>query len=304
MTAADPLDPRIDVFGPRALWFGVYDALSARLVAAHEEAASDSPAAGLWLSSYCVSAALRACPDASIVGSAEMMAIARLVTAAAPRLPLVIDCDSGYGDATVFGFVVREIERTCRAAAVCIEDKAFPKRNSFYVDWAQALDPVETFQEKIAAGQTFAGDGDERVSIIARTEALVLGAGVDEAVYRLGAYAEAGADALMVQATGNLDEILGVAKRWRRISDVPMVCAPTAFPSIPPADFWDAGFSVFIYANQLLRTALRAQIEFLDAVADEGAVVANVASGFWTIAQLNDLVGATAFSRSTDALAP
>lgn len=279
-------------FAPESLWIGVYDALSARLVADHRRSLDAGQPRALWVSSYCVSAALRACPDASIVTSTEMISVARQIDAAAPDLPIVLDCDCGYGDATVFGFVIEEVCRTTRVTAVCIEDKVFPKRNSFYVGHTQSLEPIPVFQEKLTIADATRRRQGSPLQIIGRTEALVVGDGVDTALRRLSAFAEAGADALMVQATGTLRDLLEVGEAWAARSDVPLIAVPTLYPTLSPEDFWRAGFQVYVYANQLLRSAGLAQQRLLAHLMRVDLPIASLPSELWTLDEMNAMVDA------------
>ncbi|MEQ4305095.1 isocitrate lyase/phosphoenolpyruvate mutase family protein [Plantactinospora sp. B6F1] len=281
------------LLGPRALWIGVYDGFSAKLVARSWLAGTLPAESALWVSSFCVSASLRACPDASIVSSTEMIAVGRYVETAAGGMPVVLDCDCGYGDADVFRHVIEEICRTSRIAAVCFEDKVFPKRNSFYGRDEQHLERLDVCVEKIRAAAESRTRHRDNLAIVARTEALVAGQGVDAALERLDAFASAGADALMVQATGPIDELDEVCRRWCAVSDVPLVAAPTMYPNHSPEHFWSNGFAVYIYANQLLRAAGYAADATLHSLADALSPPAAQADGMWSVTDLNDLVGAS-----------
>lgn len=245
-----------DMFGPNALWVGVFDALSARLVQRYEVDA-------LWVSSYCVSASLKACRDASLVTASEMLDVSREIALAGPSLPVVVDCDSGYGDAEVFEFIVDRFCRTCPVQAVCIEDKPFPKRNSFYAT-RQSLDEVDDFAEKIRAARAIRDSLGSNLRIIARTEALVVGQTPSQALARLRAYGRAGCDGVVVQAKGKLDDLLRVMEFWKKESGLPIICIPTAFPNVSMRQFWDAGFDVVVYANFLLRSSTAATRSILD----------------------------------------
>ena len=174
----------------------------------------------------------------------------------------------------------------------------FPKRNSFYGKQEQHLEDLGVFVEKIrAAVQVRERSGRPDLAVVARTEALVAGQGVDVAIDRLTAFADAGADALMVQATGPLDELAAVSERWRERSAVPLVAAPTMYPDRSPEQFWASGFGVYIYANHLLRAAGYAAQEMLGSLADTGRAAADITGGMWSVPQLNELVGASMMQR-------
>lgn len=135
-----------------------------------------------------------------------------------------------------------------------MEDSAYPKVNSFALHRSQALARIETVTEQLAAMREVAGT---RVALIARTEALICGASVTEAVERAAAYAACGADAVLIHSkdpTGQ--QALATAAAWT--GAVPLVTVPTAFPHLAPDDLGAAGFALAIYANQLSRAALAA----------------------------------------------
>jgi phosphoenolpyruvate phosphomutase len=288
---------RTALFGPRALWMGVYDGLSARMVSRAWQQGSLPGLSALWVSSFCVSASLRACPDASIVSATEMISVGRHVETAAQGLPIVLDCDCGYGDVDVFQYVVTEICRTSRIAAICFEDKVFPKRNSFYGQHEQQLESLDMCVAKIAGAVAARDVHRDDLAVVARTEALVAGEGVTVTLERLAAFAEAGADALMVQATGAREELDEVCRLWGERSAIPMVAAPTMYPTRSPQQFWDSGFGVYIYANHLLRAAGHAAEEMLLALSDTVVAPADMPSPMWSVTQLNELVGASATTR-------
>lgn len=247
----------MEVFGPRAIWAGVYDAYSARV-------AGDAGFSGLWLSSFGVSAALKAVRDASLVTWSEMMDVARYVSHASAT-PLVVDCDSGYGGPDIFADVTRRYAASTDVAALCIEDKLFPKLNSFHDD-PQVLVPTDVQCEFLRCSLHARGASSD-LRIIARTEALIAGAGVDATLERLHAYAQSGADALLIQAKGPLGELLEVGSRWQEDGvALPLVCVPTAYETEHPETFWSRGYGVVCYANQILRSStavMRAATEVL-----------------------------------------
>src|SRR6185436_320142 len=223
---------------------GAHNALGARI---GERAGFD----GIWASGFEIAASY-ALPDASIVTMSEHLALARSMCDAV-RVPVVVDCDTGYGDELQFAHAVRQFE-AAGVAAVCVEDKQFPKLNSF-VDGRQELAATEAFVEKLRAGRQARRTGD--FAIIARTEALIAGCGVEEALLRARAYADAGADAVLIHSkAATAGEIAQVAMRWDR--PAPLVAVPTTYWDTPLDDLAALGIRVVIYANQGLRCALQA----------------------------------------------
>jgi phosphoenolpyruvate phosphomutase len=169
-------------------------------------------------------------------------------------VPILLDGDTGYGNFNNMRRLVHKLEQRA-IAAVCIEDKLFPKTNSFVKGTAQPLADMEEFCGKIKAGKDAQSDGD--FSIIARVEAFIAGWGLKEALRRAEAYHKAGADGILIHsALGVADEVLAFKKEWADRSAVLIV--PTKYYSTPTEVFRDYGFSVVIWANQILRSAISA----------------------------------------------
>jgi len=167
--------------------------------------------------------------------------------------PVLLDADSGYGDFNIFSRFVKKAE-ACGIAGVCIEDKAFPKRNSF-ADTDHTLADIGEFTAKIRAAKDAQQNPD--FCLVARTEALVAGAGMDAALERATRYEDAGADALFVHSKqSTATEIQEFTKHWG--GTIPLVIAPTTYASTPTNDFENMGISTVIWANHGLRAAIKA----------------------------------------------
>ena len=174
----------------------------------------------------------------------------------ATSIPILLDGDTGYGD---FNNFRRLVAKLCQrdVAAVCIEDKIFPKTNSF-VAGDQTLADVEEFCGKIKAGKD--SQHDEAFSVVARCEALIAGWGQEEALRRAEAYHAAGADAILIHSKkSSPDEILLFAKEWA--GRCPLVIVPTTYYATPTARFREAEISMIIWANHNLRAAISAMRE-------------------------------------------
>lgn len=209
---------------------------------------------GIWASGLSMSAALglRDNNEASWTQVLETLEFMSDAT----RIPILVDGDTGYGN---FNNVRRLVKKLCQrdVAAVAIEDKLFPKTNSF-VGGAQPLAEVEEFCGKIKAGKDSQPDPD--FSIIARTEAFISGWGLDEALRRAEAYHAAGADAILVHSKKpSADEVLAFAREWA--NRCPVVIVPTMYYATPTEEFRRAGISVVIWANHNLRAAVAAMRE-------------------------------------------
>ena len=159
---------------------GAHDALSTRLA---EEAGFDA----VWASGFGLSA-VRAVPDASILTMSEMLAATRAMVEAT-QIPVIADCDNGFGNAINVMRTVADFE-AAGIAAISIEDDIFPKRCSFYTGVKRELAPTEEHARKVAAAK--AAQRDPEFVVIARTEALIAGWGKGEALARARAYADAG----------------------------------------------------------------------------------------------------------------
>ncbi len=222
-----------------------HNGLSARIV---EEAGFS----GIWGSGLALSAqfGVRDNNEASwtqVIDVLEFMADAS-------SLPILLDGDTGYGNFNNMRRLVKKLEQRS-IAGVCIEDKLFPKTNSFIDGDKQQLADVDEFCGKIKAGKDSQTDDD--FCIVARVEALIAGWGQDEAIRRAEAYRAAGADAILIHSKRSQpDEIIAFAKEWA--NRAPLVIVPTKYYSTPTEVFREAGISLVIWANHLIRAATSA----------------------------------------------
>ncbi|HAO77586.1 MAG TPA: phosphoenolpyruvate phosphomutase [Verrucomicrobia subdivision 3 bacterium] len=259
---------------------GVYDGLSALLA---EKWNFDF----VWVSSFCCSAAV-GLPDAGIIGPADILNVVRCVRRSV-NLPIVVDLDSGYGD-PVKAFHVVEAMARAGAAALCIEDNPISKRCSLYDGYDRALVSIEEHIARVRAARAGVKAAQSNCRVIARTEALVAGLGVKEALRRATAYADAGADAVFIQsldATGN--EVLSFGREWKRRT--PLFIAPTRLPHVTKKEFFAAGISHTMFANQGLRAAHAAVDRTFRALA-EGECSKPIESEISPVATVAALVGA------------
>jgi phosphoenolpyruvate phosphomutase len=222
-----------------------HNGLSARIV-------REAGFKGIWASGLTISAqfGVRDNNEASWTQVVDMLEF----MADAGDLPILLDGDTGYGNFNNMRRLVRKLEQR-GIAGVCIEDKQFPKTNSFLNGERQPLADIEEFVGKIAAGKDTQQDAN--FSIVARVEALIAGWGMDEALRRAEAYRLAGADAILIHSKlSKPDEIITFAKEWARRS--PLVIVPTRYYSTPTEVFRQAGISTVIWANHLVRAAASA----------------------------------------------
>jgi phosphoenolpyruvate phosphomutase len=238
---------------------GAHDALSA-LVA--EEVGFDS----VWASSLAISAA-RGLPDMSLLSMTDYLQAASNINDVC-GLPVIADCDTGFGNTLNVAYMVRQYE-AAGIAAVCIEDKVFPKRNSF-VETDQLLEDADVFARKIEIAKQTQRDDD--FLVIARTEALIAGAGIGEALRRAHGYVDAGADAILMHSKSREpDEVVAFLDLWQ--GRAPVVVVPTTYYAWHVQDAAEAGVAVVIYANQALRAAVCSMRHALRQVLDAGSSV-------------------------------
>ncbi|KOU42094.1 isocitrate lyase/phosphoenolpyruvate mutase family protein [Streptomyces sp. NPDC060334] len=203
----------------------------------------------VWASSFEISAA-RCLPDASLLSMTDYLEAAANIQKAL-SVPVVADCDTGFGNSMNVAYMVAEYE-SAGITAVSIEDKIFPKMNSFAAADHTLLD-VSAFAHKIETAKKAQRTDD--FFVIARTEAMISGLGVDEALKRCNAYADAGADAVLVHSKQKTkDQVLEFLAHWD--DRLPVVVVPTTYPDWHADDARAAGVSAVIYANQGLRATI------------------------------------------------
>ncbi len=209
---------------------------------------------GIWASGLTVSASL-GLRDSNEASWTQVLDLVEYMIDAT-SLPLLLDGDTGYGN---FNNVRRLVRKLCerKVAGVCIEDKLFPKTNSF-IGERQPLAAIDEFCGRIKAGKD--SQTDEDFVLVARVEALISGHGMDEALRRGEAYHAAGADAILIHSKqSTAAEILTFAKHWQ--DRCPLVIAPTMYNATPTNTFRQAGISTIIWANHNLRSAVSAMRE-------------------------------------------
>lgn len=207
---------------------------------------------GIWGSGLSISAALGV-RDHNEASWTQVLEVVEFM-ADATTVPILLDGDTGYGDFNTMQRLIRKLESR-GVAGVCIEDKIFPKTNSFIRGAGQPLAPIDEFAGKIKAGKDAQSDDD--FVIVARVEAFIAGWGFEEAMRRAEAYRLAGADAiLMHSALRSPSEILAFLKAWD--NRLPVVIVPTKYYQTPTDVFREHKVSTVIWANHLMRSSLKA----------------------------------------------
>lgn len=220
-----------------------HNGLSAKIV---EEAGFKA----IWASGLSISAALGV-RDNNEASWTQVLEVVEFMSDAT-NIPILLDGDTGYGNFNNMRRLVRKLEQR-NVAAVCIEDKLFPKTNSFIKGEAQPLADIEEFSNKIRAAKDTQQDPD--FCVVARVEAFIAGRGLTEALTRAEAYYRAGADAILIHSKlSTPDQILAFMGEWT--NPCPVVIVPTMYYATPTRVFEDAGVSVVIWANHLLRSGI------------------------------------------------
>jgi phosphoenolpyruvate phosphomutase len=225
---------------------GARDALDARLI---EEAQFDF----VWASSFCISAA-NCVPDSSILSMTQFLNAARSMNEAV-RLPVVFDADTGYGNEHNVAYATKRIEEA-GLAALCIEDKVFPKQSSLRSGARHELLRLEEFARKIESAVS--ARRNEDFIVIARTEALIAGFGPEEALRRAHAYEEAGADCILLHSKSkSASEVVQCLRAWT--GKARFVLVPTNYPDLIEPVIEELGnVAMVIYGNHSVRAAVKA----------------------------------------------
>ena len=221
---------------------GAFDVMSAKLIELHGFDA-------IWAGSFGISAT-HGVPDASILTMTEFFDAASKM-AETCKIPVIADCDTGYGGPNNVSHMTRKYENA-GIASICIEDKTFPKQNSLLENGQNDLISEKEFVAKIIAAKE--AKQDKNFMIIARIEALISGAGMGEALKRATAYEKAGADAILIHSKKKTpEEVFEFTESWKGNS--PIIVIPTTYNSVSLDELISHKIKMVIHANQTLRAA-------------------------------------------------
>ncbi|HXH82493.1 MAG TPA: oxaloacetate decarboxylase [Candidatus Tectomicrobia bacterium] len=253
---------------------GVYDGLSARLARAAGFAAVYATGGGIARSlGY---------PDLGLLSMHEVVhRVANIVEHA--EVPVIADADTGYGNALNVRRTVREFERA-GVAALHLEDQVSPKRCGHHDD--KAVVPTAEMVQKLRAARDAAGDPD--LVLIARTDAIAV-EGLQAAIERAHAYADAGADVLFVEAPTSEADIATIARALPGPKLINMFEGGKT-PLVPLARLQALGYRVVIVPSDLQRAAIRAMQDVLAAIRRDGDS-RTVADRMATFAEREAVVG-------------
>ncbi|HEX2469882.1 MAG TPA: isocitrate lyase/phosphoenolpyruvate mutase family protein [Candidatus Limnocylindrales bacterium] len=260
---------------------GAHDALTSRLAAGYGFDA-------VWVSGLAVATMTYAIPDVNLTTMNETLEQAVRLDRAT-ELPVIADCDNGFGGLNNVVRTLVEFE-AAGIAAISIEDNLFPKRNSLLgADTKRELIPVAEQARRLRAAK--AAQESDGFVLIARVESLIAGHGIDDACERADAYVDAGVDAILIHSRDKtLTEIDGFLSSWGGFGSIPLVAVPTLFPTFTDTDLRAKGFNLIILANQPMRAAVKAVEETLGTLQRErraSAVDGHIA----TVDHLFELVG-------------
>lgn len=250
---------------------GTYDGMSAVL-------AKQAGFPALYLSGAALSASM-ALPDLGLLSLEDVARRAREIVRAS-ALPLLVDCDTGYGEALNVMRAVREMEEA-GVAAIQIEDQLLPKKCGHLND--KKLATREEMVAKVVAARKAASS----LVICARTDAAAVS--LDEAIARAKAYASAGAELIFVEALTSLDAI----KRVRDEIGAPLLANMTEFgrtPQIGLEEWRRLGYEIVIYPVSAFRIAAKAMAGFYAALKADGSAAGQL-DGMMTRAELYDTIG-------------
>ena len=248
---------------------------------------------GIWASGLAISAqfGVRDSNEASWTQVVDMLEFMSDIT----NIPILLDGDTGYGNFNNMRRLVMKLEQR-DIAGVCIEDKQFPKINSFIDSEKQPLADIDEFCGKIKAGKDSQNDPD--FCIIARVEALIAGWGLSEALRRAEAYHASGADGILIHSKQSRPgEILAFAKEWSGRS--PLVIVPTKYYSTPADVFRKAGINLVIWANHMIRASVAAMESISREIRQSGSVT-NIEDRVATVQHIFHLQGADELSRAQE----
>lgn len=245
--------------GPPLILPGAANAITARIIA-------DVGFEALYLSGAGVTNTELGLPDLGFITLDEVVAqVGRIRDVV--DLPIVVDADTGFGNALNVIQCVRVLERS-GASAMQIEDQVFPKRCGHFA--GKEVAPREEMVSKIKAAVD--NRSSEDFLVIARTDALAT-FGFDEAISRARAYQEAGADVIFVEALETLDDIARVPQ----FVDAPLLINMVEGGKTPLMELEELeklGFAIVLYANSAMRASIQAMQSVLNALVKNGSTTA------------------------------
>ncbi len=267
---------------------GIYDCISAKAVAA---AGYDAA----FVSGAAVTASVLGYPDVGLQTMPEILNQVRNM-ARCVEIPLIVDIDTGYGNALNMMRAVREFE-AADVAGIFFEDQSFPKRCGHFE--GKKLITVEEMVVKIRAACEARRSDD--FFIIARTDARAI-EGLDRAIERAHIYAEAGADGIFIEALLGEDEM----KKAARAVKVPLQANMSEGSTKTPVLHYDVlhsyGFKIISYSGLLQRTAVRGMQNALGVLRKEGSAMSLYPDHVCSLIDRSELLGLQKFYKLEERL--
>jgi len=253
---------------------GVFDAMGAKI-------AGKIGFSAIFQTGYGTSATLFGMPDYGFIGAAETVENARRICRASP-VPVIVDADTGYGNALSVWKLVGELE-AAGASGIFLEDQRWPKRCGHMQ--GKQVTSQEEYTEKLGAAIDARQSRD--FVVVARTDARAT-EGLDAAIERGLQNRKTGADAIFIEAPRTTDEM----KRIGRSIDAPLVANMIeggATPVLPADELYGMGFNVILYPLSVLYANTFATMEILTELKRTGAT-AKAAGRTVGFDQFNEIV--------------
>jgi 2-methylisocitrate lyase-like PEP mutase family enzyme len=234
---------------------GVWDPLSATL-------AVEAGFEALFQSGFATAGALLGLPDIGYLTQSEMAEVARRVCGRVTGTPVVVDVDTGYGNALNVARTI-DLMETAGAAGIILEDQAWPKKCG-HMSGKKVIE-ADDWLVKIRA----AVDRRDQLFVIARTDARSV-LGVDEAIERARRAADLGADAVLVEAAASVEEFEMIADAVRGCALVANMVESGRTPLLSTSELGGMGFSFVISSVAGLFAATQALLRFWQDLAKDG----------------------------------
>lgn len=236
---------------------GAYDAMSAKLIEEIGFKAIYATGAG-------ISNAQLGWADVGLTSLKEVVDIVARM-ADVTNVPVVVDGDTGFGNAINVMRTIREFERA-GAAAIQMEDQVSPKKCGHFN--GKEVISKEEMVGKIKAALD--ARKDENLAIMARTDALAVH-GIEDALDRAFAYSEAGADIIFVEAPNTIEQLLQITSSLKGIPQVINLVEGGKTPLISLQEAEEIGFKIMLCANTVLRSAIKGITDSLKILKEEGS---------------------------------
>jgi len=267
---------------------GAHDALSARLI---ERAGF----AAFTVGGYALVGSRYAIPDIGLAAFGEISAGIRDIMGAT-RLPILVDCDTGYGDVKNVTHTIQGYERM-GVSAIFMEDQVAPKRCGHMA--GKDVIPADEMVRKVRAAAAARSSRD--FYIIARTDARAVH-GLDDALRRGEMYLEAGADGLFIEAPQTVEELAKVGRSFQGVGQMAnMVEGGGQTPVLPPDELNKLGFNMVAYPTTLIFRIARTMERALADMKAGKPFAANEAVDF---AGFKDITGFAEWARIDETYAP